>query len=762
MPAEFIGVRHHSPACARLVAARIAELRPAYVLVEGPVDMNDRLDELLLGHELPIAVFSYLRAEGGTRMSWSPFCDHSPEWVALTAGRAAGAEVRFIDLPAWHSAFAERDNRYSDGALRYSEVTARLCREFAVDNSDTLWDHMVEVHADLDPVALAERLNTYFDVLRGETTISTADDDRETYMAAWVRAAVAAAGDRPVLVITGGLHRPALIPLAATGGTAWPEVPTPPAGSEGDSYLVPYSNRRLDAFQGYQSGLPSPGYYERLWADGPARAAEGLLESVATRLRDRNQRVSTADLIAARTQAGGLAALRGHPHPARTDVLDALVSALVSDGLEQRLPWTSDGTIAPGAHPVVVQMVAALTGDRVGRLHDATPAPPLLSAVDGELAALALDRAGRVTLDLTGERDLRRSRVLHRLRVLGIPGVRRTSGPTGGADPTSAEVWELTETDLRLPALIEAAAYGATLPDAAAVLIRRRVTDPDTGVAELAAALYDTALCGVDALSSDLGERIADRVATASDLGAVGAALGTVLGLWRHDRLLGSAGSPVLAEVIDAAATRVLWLAEGTHGGTGPADVPRLHALAALRDALRHAEPVVGVRLVDVLGVAQRIATRADVPPDLAGAGLGLSWALGAPGEVHVPTAPNRMGDWLAGLFALAREEVLADESVLATLDGHVADLGDDDFLVALPALRQAFAFFPPAERETIAHGLLARRGLRRSARALLRTTVDPVLAAEAAALESRVEDLLVREGLLPGSSPQTPEGTHD
>jgi hypothetical protein len=150
-----------------------------------------------------------------------------------------------------------------------------------------------------------------------------------------------------------------------------------------------------------------------------------------------------------------------------------------------------------------------------------------------------------------------------------------------------------------------------------------------------------------------------------------------------------------------------------------------------------------------VLGMARRIASRPDVPPDLAGAGLGLSWALGAPGEVRVPTAPNRMGDWLAGLFALAREEVLADESVLAVLDGHVAGLGDDDFLVALPALRQAFAFFPPAERETIAHGLLTRRGLRGSARALLRTTVDPVVAAEAAALESRVEDLLVREGLL-------------
>ncbi|GAA4962359.1 hypothetical protein GCM10023238_32030 [Streptomyces heliomycini] len=46
-------------ACAGLVRRTIRELRPAYVLVEGPADMNDRIGELLLGHELPIAVFSH-------------------------------------------------------------------------------------------------------------------------------------------------------------------------------------------------------------------------------------------------------------------------------------------------------------------------------------------------------------------------------------------------------------------------------------------------------------------------------------------------------------------------------------------------------------------------------------------------------------------------------------------------------------------------------------------------------------------------------
>ncbi|MFF3314717.1 DUF5682 family protein [Streptomyces sp. NPDC003035] len=144
MTVTFLGVRHHSPACARLVVRTIEELRPAHVLVEGPADLNGRIDELLLGHELPVAVFSHYRDEERAATSWAPFCDYSPEWVALTAGRAAGAEVRFIDLPAWHPAFTGRTNRYADAEARYAEATSRLCRRFGVDSVDALWDRMFE------------------------------------------------------------------------------------------------------------------------------------------------------------------------------------------------------------------------------------------------------------------------------------------------------------------------------------------------------------------------------------------------------------------------------------------------------------------------------------------------------------------------------------------------------------------------------------------------------------------------------------------
>ncbi|APU16005.1 MULTISPECIES: DUF5682 family protein [Actinoalloteichus] len=795
MPATFLGVRHHSPACARLVASTIASLRPAIVLVEGPADVNDRLDELLLGHQLPIAIFSYYRDAHRAQSSWTPFCEYSPEWVALTAGRAQGAEVRFIDLPAWHSALSDRRNRYADAETRYSAVVDELCRRFAVDNVDTLWDHLFEAEAD---DGLADRLAAYFDLLRGEPALGAAADSgsgaaeaggvdaariaeagesdtaREAYMAEWVRAAVAEAGDRPVLVITGGFHRPALVAAAATPGTSTepPEIPRPACDAVSGSYLVPYSFTRLDSFVGYEAGMPSPEYYQRLWEDGLDRAAETAMAAVIERLRKRRQPVSTADLIAARAGADGLARLRGHRSPTRTDMLDGLVTALVSEDLAHPLPWTTRGLIAPGTHPAVVEMVAALRGDRVGVLHPDTPAPPLVAAVLAELERHVLVD-GMVTLNLVEDGDRERSRVLHRLRVLGIPGIERTAGPATGADPVAEERWELTDGEQRLTALIEAGAYGATLVDAGTALLTERAGSAGSDVDELAAVLFDAALCGLAELTESVISSVEAGVAGATDLGALGRVLATVLGLWRHDRLLGSVRNPLFGAVVHGALTRVLWLAEGIQAGPAPADLPRIAAVAAARDALRHAEVELDLDRASAVAVMRRISVDDAAPPDLRGAAVGFCWSVDggvrdAGGAARAAARPHTLGDWLAGLFVLARDEVLTDgeadrgsevdsagadgagrSDVLSVLDEIVAAMTEDDFLVALPALRGAFEFFPPRERETIAEGLLARRGMRGSARGLLRTTADPLVIAEASALEARVSRLCAREGLV-------------
>jgi hypothetical protein len=95
---------------------------------------------------------------------------------------------------------------------------------------------------------------------------------------------------------------------------------------------------------------------------------------------------------------------------------------------------------------------------------------------------------------------------------------------------------------------------------------------------------------------------------------------------------------------------------------------------------------------------------------------------------------------------------------VLGVLDEVLSGLAEDDFLVGLPSLRLAFSWFPPREREAIAAGLLERRGVRGSARSLLRLAGDPEQLARARGVEARVEDLLDREALL-ARAPETEPG---
>nr|WP_269329178.1 DUF5682 family protein [Kineosporia babensis] len=750
-----------------MVARTIDELQPAYVLIEGPADLNPRLDELLLGHELPVAVFTSYRDEERRHASWAPLCDYSPEWVALTRGRAVDAQVRFIDLPAWHPAFAGVGNRYADAELRYAEVLERLCREFGVDNVDVLWDHLVEIAPADD---LAERLVTYFDLVRGETAADEGDSAREAYMAQWVAAAAQAGGDEPVVVVTGGFHRPALVaalaragsggdepqdpgPSAGSSSPPWPDIPALPTHAHGGSYLVPYSFRRLDAFDGYQSGMPSPAYYQALWEYGPHGAARHLSEAVTTRLRERKQTVSTADLIAARTTAEALAMVRGHTHPARTDVLDGLASALVNEALDVPLPWTSRSPLGSGNHPVVVEMIAALSGSRVGRLHPDTPAPALVHDLEAELERENLAGSANHELDLTREHDARRSRLLHRVRLLGIPGFHRERGPSTGLDPQLHEHWQVRVHPDRLAAAIEAGAYGATLTDAAAAALTERAVTAGSDVDKLARVLFDAALAGLSTVLDDALQEVDRAVGRVPELAPLGQLLAVVLTMWRHDRVFGTAHTTALSTVIAAAVRRILWLVEGVHGGPQPADRGRIGALVACRDALRHAGTTLKLDREDALRIVGRVAANSAVPPDLRGASFGFEWSFAAVGDpervVRGAFQPATAGDWLAGLFALAREEVLHTEAVLTLLDERITGMDAHEFLVALPALRQAFEFFPPRERAQLAERLLARRGHHGDARALLRGVNDPERVAVGMALDQRVDARLRREGLI-------------
>ncbi|WP_446720973.1 DUF5682 family protein [Methylobacterium sp. 092160098-2] len=467
-----IGVRHHSPACAGLVRRRIAALRPAFVLIEGPVDFNPHLPDLALGHDLPVAIFSFRADATGSAASYTPFCAFSPEWQALEAGRAVGAQTLFCDLPAWDPAFGRRANRYADPHGARAEAAERaLAAALGVADQDALWDVLAEAASEAE---LPARLDRYFALLRPPGTDDPAEAARERFMGAYAAHALRAAGDRPVVLVCGGWHADAVRRHAAQADGTRPE----PAAARPDlrtgSYVVPYAYLRLDRFSGYAAGMPAPGYYERVAEAGLAPAADWAMTAITAALREAGQVVSTADRIAWRVHAEALARLRAHPAILRADLIDAALAALVKDALDRPPAWAAGGA-APG-HPALAAMLRALTGRR----EDASLPAPAAAPGGRRRRASARRRSGA-----------RAGAPQHRPRLgrAGRPGAGAPAAPAGAAraagdrprGPDRAEPglprerFTLVRHPHWLGALIEASLWGGTLEMAAAARISARV-----------------------------------------------------------------------------------------------------------------------------------------------------------------------------------------------------------------------------------------------------------------------------------------------
>ena len=298
--------------------------------------MNDRIDELLLGHELPVAIFtSYRDASGSTRRgrrSASTRRSGSRSPRARRRGRR-GAVHRPARVAPGVRASVEQPLRRRRAPLHRGRSSG-CAATFAVDNVDALWDHLFEI-APTDE--LAERLAAYFDLRARRRRPRTS----RRHGARGVHGALDPRGRSP----TRATGPSSWSPAASTGRRcsglgrrrrpSWPEVPRPPEGAAAASYLVPYSFRRLDAFDRLPVGhavarlLPAAlgERARRRAADGWSSGGDAAARAPAARVHGRPDR-------GAHLRPAALARLRGHAQPGRTDVLDGLASALITDELD--------------------------------------------------------------------------------------------------------------------------------------------------------------------------------------------------------------------------------------------------------------------------------------------------------------------------------------------------------------------------------------------------------------------------------------------
>jgi hypothetical protein len=300
--------------------------------------------------------------------------------------------------------------------------------------------------------------------------------------------------------------------------------------------------------------------------------------------------------------------------------------------------------------------------------------------------------------------------------------------------------------------MIEAARYGATLADAATAVLSERAEAIERDAAKAALLLLDAALAGLTDEAAHLRRRVAELIRAEADFLNLAPALGHLLYLFRYDEVLATAGTEPVAELLREAYQRGLWLLEGL-GPVSPREREAIDGIAVLRETWERCGHPLAMDRGELEGVLGRVANDSAQSPAVRGAALGALWSLGVADEKHVEGqltgfgTPDQLGDFLAGLFALAREQVPRQPGLLGKIHELVAGWGQEAFLAALPALRLAFTFFTPREKHHLATAVRRLLGLD-GHQELAALAVDDATAVEALALEGKLFELAARYGL--------------
>ncbi|WP_367133673.1 DUF5682 family protein [Saccharothrix sp. HUAS TT1] len=687
----LLGIRHHGPGSARMVASALAAVRPEVVLIEGPPEAD-----ALLTHvphlTPPVALLLHDEAEPARAAFW-PFAEFSPEWRAMRWAHANDVPVRFFDLPAAASLGDEpgtgAGTEPDDGAPRAAlDPLGTLAEAAGFDDPERWWEDVVEHHT--DPRDLAEAVAEAMGALREEFAdqVDARTLRREAAMRQNVRQALKDV-EGPIAVVAGAWHVPALraLPPASVDAAALKGLPRRKVSGT----WVPWSHGRLAASSGYGAGVASPGWYAHLWdcAERGDAVPRWFAKACAV-LRAEDLPASTASAVEAVRLADALAALRGRPSPGLSEVMEASLAVLCG----------GDATPLRLVHEQLV------VGERLGEVGDDVPTSPLAADLARSQRRLRLPASAAIKpirLDLRKDTDRERSKLLRRLEVLGVPwGTPDTTRTLG----TFAEAWQLHWKPEFAVALAVAARHGTTVEAAAGAVLAARAADA-TRVVDAAEVLSQSVGCEIPAAVT-AARRALDRCAAAAtdalellaalpDLATTvryGSVRGTDPELLRvalHGLLArGAVGLPLACRGVDEdTAERAVRAVEGAD------EAVRLAADEEHRDTWQRALAAL-VAMPDAHGLPTGRATR-------------LLWETGALDSDDVAARLHRAVSLAAGATAFvagflrgSAALLTADPRLFAVVDEWLTGLSPTDFAAALPLLRRAVVDFNPAERRML------------------------------------------------------------
>ncbi|CAB4880455.1 unannotated protein [freshwater metagenome] len=700
MPADvrLYGIRHHGPGSALAIRRALNAEPPDVVLIEGPREA-DGLAFLVADPTMrpPVTMLGYA-IDHPDNAVFHPFASFSPEWVALRWAADAEVPVRFIDLALANTLAAWPDQvqpSLGDGLERPSDPLGELALAAGYDDAERWWEDVVEHrHGTSLFAAIGEAMTVLRQAYQPDLVpTDPMERRREAQMRVGIRTAIKDGFER-IVVVCGAWHVPALVDATNTkqarSDTAL--LRGMPKTKVAITW-VPWTHRRLASATGYGAGVTSPGWYHHLFSHPGHDTIARWFTEAARVLRAGDYGASAADVVEATRLATSLAALRGRPLAGLVEVNDA-AQAVLGDGTDTPMRLLSNDLIV---------------GTLIGRVPDRTPMVPLSRnlALEQKRLRLKPEAASRaLELDLRKPLDLSRSRLLHRLAVLGVPWGREVDGRrTVG---TFRETWQLQwEPELEVR-LIESSALGTTVESAAAAALAQQAAGAPS-LTELTAAVERCLLADLSSTLPGIVQLIADRAALDLDVARLMEALPPLSRTVRYGDVRGT-DATALGSVLHGMVVRIA-------AGLAPAcislDDDSAAAMAVHINDTQAALSLLGADLLAAFHLSlAEVVERELVHSSLQGRATRLLADAGRLANDDVAKRVSRAlsrgtpapdgAAFIEGFLGGSGTVLVHDADLLAMLDGWLATLDSSSFIDTLPLLRRTFGTFETAERRQI------------------------------------------------------------
>ncbi len=474
--------------------------------------------------------------------------------------------------------------------------------------------------------------------------------------------------------------------------------------------LMPYSYYRLSSLSGYGAGNHAPFYYELMWnmmqKDALHELPHHYLSGVARELRELGTYRSTAEVIEAVRMAQSLALLRGGTQPVLGDLQDAARTLLgqgelsvVAEPLARLNIGTTIGELAEGVSQTPIQ-------EDLNRWFKQLKLTRYKTAVSTELA-LDLRENRRAGSEASAFLDLRRSFLLHRLRLLGIDFAREQGKRQEGA--TWAEHWLLQWSPEVEIQVIESTLLGETIEVAAGYRFQQRM-DECTTLQEASQLIAIAIRCGMIAQLEPARRTLQQLAVDNRDVLQIASAAGELSRVIRYGdvrRMDTSALIPLLEQLFFRAC---LFLTDNCNCKDEVA-TSMMTAMNELNVISQEHDEEVDVALwLKELGELMR---RDDLNARLSGFACAILMERSAiqhsdtAAEVSrrlSPGVPAELGaGWFEGLSSRNRYMLLSRLSLWEQLSAYMDGLEEEHFMRALVFLRRAFSTFSASEKAQVA-----------------------------------------------------------